>query len=87
MVVILYIVIILLWLMLIYIPLVCLAGVIASCISGNATTVMHNPYFGLVNVSPNKGILIWSIRLVLLGAVLCLYSEWYRKGLNPFIPL
>lgn len=87
MVVILYIVIILNWVMLVYIPIICFVGLVTSLAKEDATSVMHNPYFGIIKVSPNNGVLIWSIRLILLGLLCNAYFEWYRHGVNPFIPL
>lgn len=87
MIVILYIVLILYWVMLIYTPIICFVGLVTSLANEDVTSIMHNPYFGIIKVSPNKGILIWSIRLFLLGSLSNAYIEWYRHGLNPFIPL
>ncbi len=73
--------------MLVYIPTICFIGLVTSLVKEDATSVMHNPYFGVIKVSPNKGIQIWSIRFTLLGSLGKAYFEWYRHGINPFIPL
>ena len=87
MIAILYIVIVLSWVVLIYIPLICFAGLVLCLVTEDATSVMHNPYFGLIKVSKNRGILVWSMRLIFLGAIFACYCEWYRNGISPFIPL
>lgn len=87
MIVILYFFIILQWVMNIYIPLICFVGLVISLVAENGTHVMHNPYLGIIKVSKNKAIIIWSIRLILLGTIICGYFEWYRNGISPFIPL
>lgn len=79
--------VILSWLMLTYIPLMCIAGLVTSFVTENATSVMHNPYFGIIKVSQNKSIYIWNFRFILFGLALFFYSKWYHYGINPFIPL
>ena len=75
------------WILLIYIPMVCFAGITASVVKENAISVIKNPYFGIIRVSENKGVLIWCIRLIYMGVILCAYGEWYRHDVNPFISL
>lgn len=71
----------------IYLPVVCFLGMILTLASDDSDNIIPNPYLGIIKVSKKKGVLIWSIRLVLLGATLFDYANWYYYGVNPFIQM
>lgn len=71
----------------IYLPIVCFLGIILILASDDSNNIIPNPYFGIIKVSKKKSLLIWSIRLVLLGAIILDYAKWYYYGVNPFIQM
>ena len=87
MIVVLYFFITLHWVMYIYIPIICFAGSTVSITVKYSTNLIYNPYLGIIKVSNNKAIIIWSTRFILLGVIISDYYKWYHDGINPFIPL
>lgn len=83
----LWIVIIFQWILYVYLPIVCFIGLIMTLANEDPDSCVPNLYFGIIKASKKKGVLIWCIRLVLLGAVLLGYANWYYNGENPFIQL
>lgn len=81
----LWIVVVLQWIAYIYLPIICFIGLIAAIVTESPISIIGNPYFGMLRISQNKAILIWSIRLLLLGSILLDYARWYLYGVNPFI--
>lgn len=71
----------------IYLPVVCFIGIILILASDDSDNIIPNPYFGIIKVSKKKSLLIWSIRLVLLGAIILDYAKWYYYGVNPIIQM
>ena len=70
-----------------YIPIICFAGSTVSITVKYSTNLIYNPYLGIIKVSNNKAIIIWSTRFILLGVIISDYYKWYHDGINPFIPL
>lgn len=75
------------WILYVYLPIVCLIGLIMILANEDSDSCIPNPYFGIIKVSKKKGVLIWSFRLVLLGAILLGYANWYYYGEDPFIQM
>lgn len=71
----------------IYLPVVCFIGITLTLANDDSDNIIPDPYFGIIKVSKKKGILIWSIRLILLGIVLLDYANWYFSDINPFIQM
>lgn len=82
----LWIVVIMDWFLLIYLPVVGLYGLIRLQIDSDPLNTIRAPFLGMGNkLSLKKGILIWMIQLMMLGVVLMQYAMWHRGGECPFI--
>jgi len=82
----LWIVVIIDWILLIYLPVVGLYGIIRLQIDPDPLNTVSAPFLGMgKKLSLKKGILIWMIQLMMLGVVLMQYFLWYRGGDCPFI--
>lgn len=74
------------WLLLIYLPVAGFYGFIRLQIDSDPLNTICAPFLGMGNkLSLKKGILIWMIQLAMLGVVLMQYAMWHRGGGCPFI--
>ena len=68
----------------IYIPCVCLYGIVRLHIEGTSANVIRNPFFGLKKVSKNAGSIAWTIQCLYLGVILFDLISNYLHGTHPY---
>lgn len=68
----------------IYIPCVCLYGIVRLQIEGIPTNIICNPFFGLKKVSQKTGFIVWGVQFLYLGAILFELSSHYLHGTHPY---
>lgn len=82
----LWIVAIIDWLLLIYLPVAGFYGFIRLQIDPDPLNTICTPFLGVgKKLSLKKGALIWMMQLIMLGIVIMQYSMWYRGGECTFI--
>lgn len=68
----------------VYIPCVCLYGIVRLHIDDSPDHIICNPFFGLRKVSRKTGFIAWGIQCLYLGAILCDIVSNYLHGTPPF---
>ncbi len=73
------------WFLLVYLPIVGAYGFIRLQIDPDPLNTIRTPFLGIGKFSIRKGVLIWMMQLIMLGAVLMQYATWHLEGESPFI--
>lgn len=68
----------------IYIPCVCLYGIVRLKIEGTPANIICNPFLGLKKVSQKTGFIAWGIQCLYLGVILSDFVSNYLHGTHPF---
>ncbi|MDE6632204.1 MAG: hypothetical protein K2K23_04320 [Muribaculaceae bacterium] len=68
----------------VYIPCVCLYGIVKLHIDESPTNIISNPFFGLKKVSQKTGFIAWGIQCLYFGFILSDIVFNYLHGTHPF---
>lgn len=67
-----------------YIPAVCLYGIVRLQMDGTPSDTICNPFFGLKKVSMKTGLIAWSMQVLYLGVIVSDLYFCYFHGTHPF---
>ncbi|MDE6561617.1 MAG: hypothetical protein K2K75_09565 [Muribaculaceae bacterium] len=68
----------------IYVPSVCLYGIVRLYNEDTPSDIICNPFFGLKKVSQRTGFIAWGIQCLYLGVILSDLVSNYLHGTHPF---
>ena len=68
----------------VYMPFVCLYGMVKLLARGCTEDLMCNPFFGIKKVSPKTGSIVWAMQFLYLGFILSEFYFYFAHDTHPF---
>ena len=68
----------------IYIPCVCLYGIVSVLEKESIDEVICNPFFGLKKTSVKTGFIAWVLQCLFLGVIVSEFYLYRFHGMHPF---